>query len=314
MIALAFMSLSHSITPGLASILAPFRALSQDKRALTSPQREAAQRWAHDARVFCPQTGFAEITPILRGRHVDLALEELLECGLMALLLPEVAATAQMGPQAGVAFKDVWAHTKTVVWQSVPSPSVRWAALLHDVGKVSTVELHPDGRVTFMDHERVSFEIFETQTRKRIEFPPDLGDRIAALIKHHQRPSQYEATWSDAAVRRFDRDMGDEVEELLQLSRADITSRRPGRRKARVAAISELSRRIRELRAQAQARDPLPKGFGTTLIQATGMAPGPEVGQLISRLREAVQGGLVQADASAEAYLAYARAQGWVDR
>lgn len=313
-------SLCPGIPPLLSSSLTPIRLWSQfnqppsgDELQILKNLAQAAQDLGagaeqNEARRNC----FEELTSILRGPYVDRALQTLLETGILDLLLPEVAQTSRMGPLAGSAYKDVWEHTKTVVWQSVPRASVRWAALLHDVGKVSTVQIDVGGRVSFMDHERVSYELFEHRIRGRLAFPKRLGDRIGSLILNHQRPSQYESDWSDAAVRRFDREMGELVEELLLLSRADITSRRPGRRKARLAAISELARRIRELRAQAARDEKIPKGLGQAILQTMDLPPGPWVGQVRSKIVQAIAQGELEPTMQPEDYVEYARAQGWL--
>lgn len=298
----------------LETLLAPIVARAEAKVQPCSSELQRIQEQAHHAQAAPPERCFELMTRILRGRHVSLALQDLLETGILDILLPEVAATSRMGPQAGLAFKDVWEHTKTVVWQSVPKASVRWAALLHDVGKVSTIEVSPDGKVSFMDHERVSFEIFEAQTRERIAFPEPLATRIGQIILHHQRPSAYESNWTDAAVRRLDRDYGEYIEELLDLSRADITSKRPGRRQARLAAISELSRRLQELRAKAAASQVLPRGLGQALIAAMGIEPGPQVGQVRRQIEEAIRAGELAPGLSCDEYIEYAGRQGWLGR
>lgn len=269
------------------------------------------QDHAQHAQHASAQACFEELDAILCGPHVRDALQLLLETGILDLLLPEVAATSRMGPESGRSFKDVWEHTKTVVWQSVPRPSVRWAALLHDVGKVPTLRIDAQGKVGFLGHERASYELFREQTQRRIAFPQPLGERIAELVLHHQRPSQYESSWSDAAVRRFAREQGERLQELLLLSRADITSRRPGRRKERLAAISELDRRIRALRAQEVQRPKLPKGLGRALMQALALPPGPRIGKIRAQIEAAVARGELASAQDVSYYLDYASRRGW---
>lgn len=299
-------------TSSLATLLAPIVALAEHNEMPSSGEMQGIQAKAQQARLASPTSCFVQLTRILKGRYVPGALQALLETGILDILLPEVAATSRMGPQAGVAFKDVWEHTKTVVWQSVPRVSVRWAALLHDVGKVPTLEIAADGKVSFLDHERRSFELFEAQTRSRIAFPEALAQRIGQIILHAQRPSQYESTWTDAAVRRLDREYGEYIDELLHLSRADITSKRPGRRKSRLAAISELSRRIQALRQRDAAKEGLPKGLGQALIAAAGHAPGPWVGQVRAKLQVAIDAGELDPGMEGQHYVEYARGQGWL--
>src|SRR5262245_4589928 len=78
------------------------------------------------------------LTFALCGRHPQRAMQAMRDTGLLAELLPELDATVDFSQEAGRRHKDVWEHTKTVVWQSVPSPAGRWAAVLHDIGKVPT--------------------------------------------------------------------------------------------------------------------------------------------------------------------------------
>lgn len=296
----------------LSKLLAPVLALSQRNEPPTREQMQRMHEQAQLAQVASPQACFEQLTDLLQGRYVRAALQALLDTGILEHLLPEVAATSKMGPLAGSAFKDVWDHTKTVVWQSVPRASVRWAALLHDVGKVSTIHISPEGKVTFMDHERKSFELFEMQVRTRIAFPEPLAERIGQIILHHQRPCQYESTWTDAAVRRLDREYGEYLDELLHLSRADITSKRPGRRKSRLAAISELSRRIRDLRTKDAAKGSLPKGLGKALIDRMGISPGPKVGQVRAQIEAAINTGELAPGLACSDYVEYASRQGWM--
>ena len=75
--------------------------------------------------------------------------------------LPELEATVDFSQEAGRKHKDVWEHTKQVVRQSVPRPAVRWAALLHDIGKVPTRTFTPDGGVHFHRHSEVGARMFE---------------------------------------------------------------------------------------------------------------------------------------------------------
>ncbi len=169
----------------------------------------------------------AGMEAVILGRSLEVALQWMHEAGLLAVLLPELEATVDFSQEAGRRHKDVWEHTKQVVRQSVPKPLVRWAALLHDIGKVPTRVMLPDGRVTFHRHAEVGARMFDTVGR-RLGFDRTERHKIRFLILHHLRGNAYEPGWTDAAVRRFDHEMGEHLEDLLDLSRADVTSRRPG--------------------------------------------------------------------------------------
>ena len=167
--------------------------------------------------------------------------------------LPELEATVDFSQEAGRRHKDVWEHTKQVVRQSVPRPVVRWAALLHDIGKVPTRTFTPDGGVHFHRHAEVGARMFEDVAR-RFGFDKPMKQKLRFLILHHLRPNQYEAAWTDSAVRRFDREMQEHLTDLLDLSRADITSARPGKRQDALRNITELAARIQTLREEDAKR------------------------------------------------------------
>ena len=170
----------------------------------------------------------AAIEAVIMGRSLDAGLQWMHDAGVLAALLPELEATVDFSQEAGRRHKDVWEHTKQVVVQSVPDPLVRWAALLHDVGKVPTRVMLPDGKVTFHRHAEIGARMWDPIGR-RLGFDRTERHKIRFLVLHHLRANAYEPSWTDAAVRRFDHEMGEHLEDLLHLSRADVTSRRPGR-------------------------------------------------------------------------------------
>ena len=181
------------------------------------------------------------------------------DAGVLAVLLPELEATVDFSQEAGRRHKDVWEHTKQVVVQSVPNPLVRWAALLHDVGKVPTRVMLPDGKVTFHRHAEIGARMWDPIAR-RLGFDKPERQKIRFLVLHHLRANAYEPGWTDAAVRRFDHEMGENLEDLLDLSRADVTSRRPGRRQEAVGNIHALKERILAIRELDARVPPLPPG------------------------------------------------------
>jgi poly(A) polymerase len=176
----------------------------------------------------------------IMGHDVDAALEWMHQAGILRILFPELEATVDLVQETGRQHKDVWAHTKQVVKQTVRRPLVRWAALLHDIGKVPTRTFTPDG-VHFHGHAEVGARMFD-KVQPRFAFARDERQTIRFLVKHHLRTNQYSDQWTDSAVRRFHREMGPYMIDLLDLSRADITSKRPGRRKQLLEQISALAR------------------------------------------------------------------------
>src|SRR5262245_55019268 len=143
---------------------------------------------------------------MLMGRDVDQALEWLHETRILALLFPELEATVDLVQETGRQHKDVWAHTKQVVRQAARRPLVRWAALLHDIGKVPTRTFTAEG-VHFHGHAEVGARMFD-KVHSRFAFARDERHTIRFLVKHHLRTNQYGDQWTDSAVRRFHREMG----------------------------------------------------------------------------------------------------------
>jgi poly(A) polymerase len=247
---------------------------------------------------------------MLMGRDVDAALEWLHETRVMALLFPELDATVDLVQESGRLHKDVWAHTKQVVRQTVGRPLVRWAALLHDIGKVPTRTFTSEG-VHFHGHAEVGARMFD-KIHGRFAFSRDERQTIRFLIKHHLRTNQYSGQWTDSAVRRFHREMFAHMTDLLDLSRADITSKRPGRRKQLLEQISALADRVHVL-AEADARlPPLPGGVGNAIMTAFEIPPSRLIGDLKRTLEQAIERGEIEPRREDPYYVAYLARHGLV--
>lgn len=244
------------------------------------------------------------VDALLVGKNPEPGLDFLEASGALACFMPEVASLVGFG-DGEWRHKDVWKHTKQVVRQSVRRLEVRWAALLHDIGKPRTRKIEPDGQVTFYGHAEVGAAMFRRRVAQRLGFEGEQYDRVHFLILHHLRASQYDGSWTDSAVRRFYVQMGDGLRDLLDLSRADITTKRPERKRRGVRMISELSRRIDELRAEDERVPPLPKGLGNLLMSHFGLPPSKRVGEIRRQLEGEVEAGELEPGRSAEHYVAW---------
>jgi len=245
--------------------------------------------------------------------HADDGLQWLHEAGVLSQVLPELDATVNFSQEAGRRHKDVWEHTKLVVVQSPAQPIVRWAALLHDIGKVATRVMLSDGKVTFHRHAEVGARAFDAVAR-RLGFPRAERQRIRFLILNHLRANAYQSEWTDAAVRRFDREMGEALPDLIELSRADVTSARPGRRQEAARNIDALLQRIAAVRELDARVPPLPAGLGNAIMEAFGIPPSRRVGQLRKLCEEAIENGELLERQPAEYYVDFLRKKGLVAR
>ena len=267
--------------------------------ALTELAREHAPRLAEADKARLRTA----VEQALMGHDVDVALEWMHRAAILRVLFPELEATVDLVQETGRQHKDVWAHTKQVVKQTVSRPLVRWAALLHDIGKVPTRTFTPEG-VHFHGHAEVGARMFD-RVQQRFAFARDERSTIRFLVKHHLRTNQYSEQWTDSAVRRFHREMGPHMIDLLDLSRADITSKRPGRRKLLLEQISALADRVHVL-AEADAKlPPLPTGVGNAIMETFALPPSRLIGDLKRELEGAIERGELEARREDAYYVAY---------
>jgi len=239
---------------------------------------------------------------LLTSKHPEPGLDAIESVGCLDVWLPEVAAMVGFGDNEW-RHKDVWKHTKQVVKQSVPRLEVRWGALLHDIGKPKTRRIDDQGNVTFHGHSEVGAAMFRKRVADRLGFEGALRERIHFLILHHLRAAQYEESWTDAAVRRFYKQMGEGLRDLLDLSRADITTKRPEKRRRGVHQISLLAKRIATLKEEDSKVAPLPKGLGIELMEAFGIPPSKRLGDLMKQLEADVETGEIEARRPAAYYV-----------
>lgn len=245
---------------------------------------------------------------LMLGRNTQEGLDALHFSGVLEVWLPEVFALIGFG-DGEWRHKDVWKHTKQVVWQSVPRIEVRWGALLHDIGKVKTRKIEPSGEVHFFGHSEVGAAMFRKRVGKRLAFTGELYERIHYLILYHLRASQYDGSWTDSAVRRFSREMGDGLTDLLDLSRADITTKRPERRKKGLRQISELGGRIEKLVAEDAKLPALSKGIGNAIMAHFALPPSRRIGELKRLIESEIAQGTLEARREDAYYLEWLETQ-----
>jgi poly(A) polymerase len=243
---------------------------------------------------------------VMMGEYADLGLDSLLATGVLDSLLPEIKALVGFG-DGEWRHKDVWKHTKQVVTQAVPRIEVRYGALFHDIGKVKTRSISPDGEVHFFGHAEVGARMFDKLERRGKLFSHEqaLRDEVRFLVLHHLRAAQYDAKWTDSAVRRFAREIGPSLDNLLCLSRADITTKRPEKKRRGIGMIDALAERIAELAALDAKQPPLPTGLGNELMTAFGIPPSKKLGDIKRALELAVEAGEIEERLESAAYIQF---------
>lgn len=239
--------------------------------------------------IVSPERIQSELVRLLATGDPVRGIRILVETGLIDEFLPEIPAL-RLEVDEHHHHKDVYEHSLTVLRQAIdlegsrhpdasPDVPLRLAALLHDIGKPATRKLEPGGGVTFYHHDIKGARL----ARKRLQalrFDSDTTTVVARLIELHLRFFGYaEGTWTDAAVRRYVRDAGAELERLHILTRADVTTRN-ARKAGRLArAYDDIERRIAELSAQEELEAMRPELDGNRIQEVLGIKPGREVGE-----------------------------------
>jgi poly(A) polymerase len=228
----------------------------------------------------------ASLLRILVTPHPIVALELMSRTGVMARVLPEIEALRHMPSDEG-RHKDVYRHTLIVTAQTPSDPITRLAALLHDIGKPAT-KVVERGVVRFPGHAELGADMARRRLRA-LGFEKPIIQAVTLLVALHLRANSYEQEWTDSAARRLAREAGDQLERLLDISRADVTS---GRREAVERAlrrVDALEARIIAIRAaEEKVESPLD---GTALMRLFERPPGPWIGRVKSHLAALVESG-----------------------
>jgi poly(A) polymerase len=229
-----------------------------------------------------------ELVKLISGQAPRRGIELLVDTGLAAQILPElVALRACQDPLHR--HKDVYRHTLAVVENAIarepagPDPVLRLAALLHDIGKPETREIHRDGGVSFHHHDVVGARLTRHRLRE-LRFDKETVKAVSELVRLHLRFHTYDQGWTDAAVRRYARDAGPLLEQLNLLTRADVTTGNARKAAAIQRRVDEFEVRLAELRDREELEALRPAIDGNAIMSHLGVRPGPVVGEAWNHL------------------------------
>jgi poly(A) polymerase len=239
-----------------------------------------------------------ELVKIVLSPHPVRGLRLLVDTGLVEHVLPELPALA-LERDEHHRHKDVYEHTLTVLEQSIdlegrlaevsgggPDFISRFAALMHDVGKPKTRRFAENNVVTFHHHDVVGAKL----TRRRMQalkFSKEQTDAVVQLVEQHLRFHGYgSGEWTDAAVRRYVRDAGDQLERLHVLTRADCTTRNKRKAELLRRTYDDLEVRIARLSEAEELASIRPDLDGNQIMEILGIGPSREVGQAYRFLLE----------------------------
>lgn len=205
------------------------------------------------------------------------------DTGLSDTFLPELAGL-RLEQDPIHRHKDVLTHTIAVVAKAPPRVRVRLAALFHDVGKPRTRAIG-EGGVSFHHHEVVGARMTRDRMRA-LKFSNDMVAEVTELVYLHLRFHTYDMGWTDSAVRRFVRDAGPLLEDLMDLTRSDCTTRNRRKAERLESNLDQLAGRIEELRSREELAAIRPDLDGAEVMAHLGIPPGREVGEALAHLLE----------------------------
>jgi len=218
------------------------------------------------------------------------ALTALFASQLGVALLPEVAAL-DLDQGGRNLHKDNLAHSIKVVAQAPPRIQLRWACLCHDLGKPATRKIE-GSKVTFYNHEVVGQKI-TYRMLTRLGYTEQFAKSVSILVEISGRTHGFDDSWTDSALRRFITDAGPLLCDALDLSRADCTSARPGRRQQVLSQVDAVSARIDKVIADDALKVYRPALTGEQIMATLGIKPGPQVGAAYKFLLSIATEGIV---------------------
>ncbi|WP_405159755.1 CCA tRNA nucleotidyltransferase [Nocardia sp. NBC_01499] len=232
-----------------------------------------------------------ELDKLIGGAHPIDGINIMCETGLAQRVLPEVPAM-KLEIDEHHQHKDVYWHSLTVLQQAIdleegdPDLVLRWAALLHDIGKPDTKRNEPGGGVSFHHHEVVGAKMVRKRMRA-LKYPKQFTEDVARLVFLHLRFHGYgKGQWTDSAVRRYVTDADELLPRLHKLVRADCTTRNKRRAAALRGTYDDLESRIAALQEQEDLAKVRPDLDGNAIMELLGLPPGPEVGKAWRFLKE----------------------------
>ena len=253
----------------------------------------------------------AELDKLLVGADPVAGLDLMVATGMGDVVLPEVGGM-RMAIDEHHQHKDVYQHSLTVLRQAIdledPGPAggpdlvLRWAALLHDIGKPATRRHETDGGVSFHHHEVVGAKMVRKRMRA-LRYSKQMVDDVSQLVYLHLRFHGYgDGKWTDSAVRRYVTDAGPLLARLHKLVRADCTTRNKRRAARLQASYDQLEERIAVLAEQEDLQRVRPDLDGNEIMALLDIPAGPQVGRAWSYLKELrlERGPLTREEATAE--------------
>ena len=252
----------------------------------------ALERMADRIKIVSGERIKDELNKIIMAPHPSIGFELLQRSGLLQIILPELAALDIVEQKNGKAHKNNFYHTLEVL-ENVCLHSdnlwLRWAAILHDVGKTKSKRWDNSIGWTFHNHNLIGAKMVP-QIFRRLMLPMDMKMKyVQKLVEMHMRPiSIADEIVTDSAVRRLLNDAGEDIEDLMTLCEADITSKNEVRKKLFLENFRVVREKLSDLKEKDYKRLLQPVIDGNEIMEMFNLKPSREVGTLKQFLKDAV--------------------------
>lgn len=258
---------------------------------------DALERNRERIKIISGERIITELNKIILADTPSRGFVELHRCGLLQLILPELAALDCVETRNGKSHKNNFYHTLEVldaVAQKSNSLYLRWAALLHDIGKPRSKRWEPSIGWTFHNHNYLGEKMIQPLFR-RLKLPLDERMKyVAKLVGLHMRPIAIaDEIVTDSAVRRLLFDAGDDIDDLMLLCEADITSKNEQRKKNFLQNFKIVRQKLIDIEEKDRIRNFQPPVDGKEIMDMFGLEPCREVGTLKTALKDAILDGKI---------------------
>ena len=251
-----------------------------------------------------------ELNKMLLTAQPSMAFELLESTGLLKHILPELCALKGVETVEGRGHKENFSHTlmvlDNVAASDGPEPKLwlRWAALLHDIGKPASKKYDPAIGWTFHGHDIIGSKMVPT-IFNRLKLPIEASKYVRKLVWLHLRPiALVDEGVSDSAVRRLLFDASDEIDDLMLLCKADVTSKNPAKVSRIRANFALVEQKLVEVEEKDKIRNFKNPITGEYVMEVYGIEPCKEIGLLKEKVKEAILDGVVENDfESADKYM-----------